>query len=211
MHTVDITPCCLSMRDLTPKKISSLLCERAGEYPENDRLDSGRVEFVIGQLVIRCEPTSTAILAVAKKFDKATGFNERRKGKTKISRSFSASTYKDFCEAGELENAYTYATNMDRSVFFECTHNRLLVNAKPIPGFSDFVSAIYFYPGGKKRDWDIYHTLSGLACSSLAHSRIAAVNTFKKIRADKALKLSAELPAHKLNFLSRMHEEYTGV
>ncbi len=185
-----------------------LLREHASTYPESAAYGVDLVGFRIIQLNIRCNSTSTAIFAVAEKFDKATGFKERRKTKVRISQGFSTATYRDFCEADELHNAYNYATNMGREVFFECTHDRLLVDAKTVPGFSDFVSAIYFHANGVKRTWDVYHTLSGLACSSSSRSRAAAVAKFRKRSSREINESVAKLPASKLDFLSRMREEY---
>ena len=88
-------------------QIAAALKKAAPNYPD---FATERAEFHFDGLTIRCKATKSAILAVAKKYEKGKAYRvEKSKSSASTAPRFVNATMQAFIDDGEWDNAYYYA------------------------------------------------------------------------------------------------------
>ena len=165
---------------ITNSEIAKMLEEEALSLPDFSAHGAEKFEKKFGSFTVRCRPTRSAVMAMAKKFQKRTRFttNHTLAGHSDR-RNYSSNIYDQFVRDGETHNAITYNQLIDKPVYFASRRgnppNLLIINAKEVEeGF--IVGRV------ATEVWNVYHIDTGMTCGCASSDRAGAVLHFEGIK-----------------------------
>lgn len=161
----------------------------AAHFPEASDVRAPLFSYPVdGNFVVRCKPNRSAVLALAKRLAKAPLTHTISTPELpSMRRGWNSATFEQFLRDDEIENAINYAEANGKPILFSKGANghpdRPLVKVYPIKGREGFVAA-RVYARGKLSEWDVYHIVTGCACSSASTDRAGAILKFETIPRD---------------------------